>query len=86
MEEFVRNFKKEIKSSNFWSVVKNGWDDNFYGKCRKNKFCFLFQPACIRNNFVPVLKGRIEKKGEDYYITYRILTSFFISLRKVMNG
>ena len=55
VEEFSSNFKKEIK--NPWSTAKNGWEDNFYGKCRKNKCYFIFQPACIRNSFLPVLKG-----------------------------
>ncbi len=77
MEEFTNNFKKEIKPNNQWSVMINGLDDHFYGTFRKNKFYFLFKPACIVNNFVPVLKGNIEKTGEDYYITYRIVHKLF---------
>ena len=60
------------------SVIRNEWDDNFFGKFRKNnKFYFIFKPACIRNSFVPVLKGKIEKTGEDYYINYRIVHKLF---------
>ena len=77
VEEFATNFKKEIKPNNGRSIVLNGNEDNFYGKFRKNKFCFAFKKAHIRNNFAPILKGKIEKTGEDYYIVYRIVHKLF---------
>lgn len=81
-EEFVNNFKKEIKPNNPWSIGLNGLEDNFYGKFHKNKFYFYFKRAYKYNNFTPILKGKIERKGEEYYITYRIAHKLFYKPKK----
>lgn len=83
VEEFANNFKKEIKPNNPWSIGLNGLEDNFYGKFRKNKFYFYFKRAYMYNHFTPILKGKIEKKGEDYYITYRITHKLFYKPKKI---